>query len=233
MQRLQGEIIFDGMPDEPAWQQTESFPFVTHSPVFGKDPEERTEVRIMYDDKYVYIGAWFYTEDPSKILSTSKLRDELKPDCDWLGVVFDSYNDNENGMSFWTTPAGLRTDMEVFNDATGSFRYEPINISWNTHWDVKTHINEDGWFVEMLIPSSSLRFQEKDGQVTMGLILLRWIPQHNSIYIYPGIPNEYGQYSAWKVSLAQDVVFPGLESRKPLYITPYALAGFSQLNELN
>ncbi|MCK4856036.1 MAG: hypothetical protein KAT31_17275, partial [Bacteroidales bacterium] len=54
IQRLQGEIVFDGMPDEPAWQQTESFPFVTHSPVFGNEPEERTEVRIMYDDKYVY-----------------------------------------------------------------------------------------------------------------------------------------------------------------------------------
>ena len=233
IQRLQGEIVFDGMPDEPAWQQTESFPFVTHSPVFGNEPEERTEVRIMYDDKYVYVGAWFYTEDPSKILSTSKLRDELKPDCDWLGVVLDSYNDNENGMSFWTTPAGLRTDMEVFNDATGSFLAEPINISWNTHWDVKTHVTERGWFAEMLIPVSSLRFQEKDGEVTMGLIVLRWIPQHNSIYIYPGIPNEYGQYSAWKVSLAQNVVFPGLESRKPLYITPYGLAGFSQMNELN
>lgn len=233
IQRLQGEIVFDGIPDELAWQQTESFPFITHSPVFGNQPEERTEARIMYDDNYVYIGAWFYTKDPSKILSTSKLRDELKPDCDWLGVVLDSYNDNENGMSFWTTPAGLRTDMAVFNDAAGSARYEPINVSWNTHWDVKTHVNEDGWFVEMLIPASSLRFQEKDGEVTMGLILLRWIPQHNSIYIYPGIPNEYGQYSAWKVSLAQDVIFPGLESRKPLYITPYALAGISQMNELN
>jgi hypothetical protein len=233
IQRLQGEIVFDGMPDEPAWQQTESFPFVTHSPVFGNEPEERTEVRILYDGDYVYIGGWLYTEDPSKILSTSKLRDELKGNCDWLGVVIDSYNDNENGMSFWTTPAGLRTDMEVFNDATGSFIAEPINISWNTHWDVKTHVNEDGWFVEMLVPVSSLRFQEKEGKVTMGLIVLRWIPQHNSIYIYPGIPNEFGRYSAWKVSRAQDVVFPGLESRKPLYITPYALAGFSQVNELN
>lgn len=233
IKRLEGEIVFDGMPDEDAWRMTEPFPFVTHSPVYGNEPEERTEARILYDDKYVYIGTWFYTEDPSKILSTSKLRDELKPDCDWLGVVLDSYNDNENGMSFWTTPAGLRTDMEVFNDARGSFNAEPINVSWNTHWDVKTRVTDVGWFTEMLIPVSSLRFQEKDGEVVMGLIILRWIPQHKSIYIYPGIPNEYGEYSAWKVSLAQDVVFPGLESRRPLYITPYGLAGVSQLNELN
>jgi hypothetical protein len=233
LQRLQGEIVFDGIPDESAWQQAESFPFVTHSPVFGKKPEERTEVRVLYDEDYVYIGGWLYTEDPSRILSTSKLRDELKGDCDWLGVVVDSYNDNENGMSFWTTPDGLRTDMEVFNDATGTPVIEPINLSWNTHWEVKTQVNEEGWFVEMLIPVSSLRFQEEGGKVTMGLILIRWIPQHNSIYIYPGIPNEFGPFSAWKVSMAQDVVFLGLEPRRPLYITPYALAGFSQVNELN
>ena len=233
IQKLQGEIIFDGIPDEPAWQLTESFPFITHSPVFGNEPDEKTEARILYDEKYVYIGAWFYTKDPSKILSTSKLRDEIKPDCDWFAVIIDSYNDNENGMSFWTTPAGLRTDMEVFNDANGSYLYEPLNLSWNTHWEVKTHVNEKGWFVEMLIPVSSLRFQEKDGQVTMGLILIRWIPEHKSIYIFPRIPNEFGPYSMWKVSRAQDVVFHGLASHKPFYITPYALAGVSQLNELN
>ncbi len=233
IQELLGEIVFDGLPDESAWQLAESFPFVMHSPVFGNEPEERTEVRILYDERYVYIGAWFYTKDPSKILSTSKLRDEMKPDCDWLGVVIDSYNDNENGMSFWTTPAGLRTDMEVFNDATGSHEDVPLNISWNTHWEVKTHVNAEGWFVEMLIPVSSLRFQVIDGQVTMGLILIRWIPQHRSIYIFPGIPNEFGPYSIWKVSRAKDVVFPVLESHKPFYITPYALAGLSQMNELN
>ena len=233
MQRLKGEIVFDGMPDEPAWQQTESFTFVTHSPVFGNEPEERTEARLLFDEKFLYVGAWLYTKDPSAILSNSKMRDETKPDCDWFAVILDTYNDNENGMSFWTNPSGLRTDMEVFNDARGSYEYQPLNLSWNTHWEVKTRVNEEGWFVEMLIPVSSLRFQEKDGLVTMGLILIRWIPQHRSTYIFPGIPYEFGPFSSMKVSLAADVVFPGLESRRPLYITPYALGGFSQQNELN
>lgn len=67
----------------------------------------------------------------------------------------------------------------------------------------------------------------------MGLIVLRWIPQHNGVYIFPPIPNEFGSWSLLKVSLARDVIFPGLQSQKPLYITPYALAGFAQSNELN
>jgi hypothetical protein len=85
----------------------------------------------------------------------------------------------------------------------------------------------------MRIPVSSLKFVEKDGRVVMGLIVIRWIPQHNGVYLFPPIPDTYGIWAMLKVSMGKDVVFPGLKSRKPLYLTPYALAGFSQLNELN
>ncbi len=230
--RLDGEIVFDGMPDESAWQDAEPFPMVTHSPVFGKKPRERTDIRMLFDEEFIYIGASLYTSDPSTIQATSKKRDEMNPDTDWLGIIFDSYNDNENGLSFWTTPTGLRTDISIFNDAAGDDP-APVNLNWNTHWDVKSTRTGEGWFSEVRIPVSSLRFQEKDGEVIMGLILIRYIPHSNEMYIYPGIPNEYGAWSPWKVSLARDVTFPGLKSRKPLYITPYAVAGFSQMNELN
>jgi len=233
MERLNGEIVFDGVPDESAWLNCKPFPMQMHSPVFGKEPQERSEVRLLFDNEFIYVGASFYMEDPANIMANSKKRDEIKLDCDWLGVIFDSYNDNENGQAFMTSPTGLRTDIAIFNDATGTLRYPPINRSWNTHWDVKSTQNHEGWFSEMRIPVSSLKFQEKDGEVVMGLILQRWIPYYNAIYTFPPIPNEYGDYGFYKVSMAQDVVFPGLKSRKPLYITPYASAGISQLNELN
>ncbi len=232
IKRMEGEIVFDGMPDEEAWQACEPFPFVTHNPVFGEEPREKTDVRILYDDRYIYVGACFYTEDPSTIQATSKKRDEDKGDTDWFGVIFDSYNDNETGLSFWTTPTGLRTDVSIFNDAAEG-DIIPVNFSWNTYWDTRSLRNEEGWFSEMLIPVSSLKFQEKDGETVMGLILIRWIPRYNEMYIYPGIPNEYGSWSSWKVSLAQDVVFEGLKSKKPLYITPYVAGGLTQANELN
>jgi hypothetical protein len=232
MVRLEGEIRFDGVPDEKAWKSCEPFPMVTNTPVFGKGPAEKTDIRILYDEDYIYIGASLYAKDPSLIQAGSKKRDEMRADCDWIGITFDSFNDNENGLSFWTTPTGLRTDMAVFNDASGTDP-PPISESWNTHWDVKSTRNEEGWFTEILIPVSSLRFQEVDGRVIMGLILVRWVPYTNEMYIYPPIPNEYGAWSAWKVSLARDVVFPGLKSRKPLYIAPYGVAGINQSNELN
>jgi hypothetical protein len=232
MRRLNGMIEFDGIPDENAWLEAEPFPMVTHQPVFGKEPREHTDIRILFDDDFIYVGAALYTKEASTIQSNSKRRDEMKADNDWVGVIFDSYNDNENGLAFWTTPAGLRTDIAVFNDAAGD-RIVPVNSSWNTFWDVKSVINEEGWFTEIRIPVSSLKFQERNDEAVMGLIIVRYLPHRNELYIFPAIPNEYGPWSAWKVSLGRDVVFPGLKSKKPLYITPYGLAGFSQLNELN
>ena len=58
--------------------------------------------------------------DASKILSTSKKRDESADNSDSFGIILDSYNDNENGLAFFTMPTGLRIDYTISNDASSS-----------------------------------------------------------------------------------------------------------------
>lgn len=84
----------------------------------------------------------------------------------------DSFNDKENGLAFFTTPAGLRWDAAVFNDAQQNpgTTSPSLNFSWNTFWDVAAVSNGEGWFAEMRIPFSSLRFQNNNGRVVMGII---------------------------------------------------------------
>ena len=232
--RLAGTIEFDGIPDEAAWQAISPFQMVTHSPVFGQEPTEKTDIRVTYDDEYIYIGACFYAEDASLIQSSTKKRDDLGGDSDWLGVLFDTYNDNENAVIFWTNPSGIRSDMSVFNDGVSLSPGEPpMNSSWNTFWDVETRTTDQGWFIEMRIPTSSLRFQVENDEVIMGMTLMRWIPYLNETYVYPDIPNVYGDWSTMKVSRAQKVVFRDLKSRNPLYVSFYGIGGITQLNELN
>jgi hypothetical protein len=232
--RLEGSITFDGIPDEAAWENISPFQMVTHVPVFGLEPTEKTDVRVTYDHDYIYIGASFYAEDASLIRSATKQRDGMGAESDILGVLFDTYNDNENAVVFLTTPSGNRTDMTVFNDAVPRMPETlPVNDSWNTFWDVETRTTDKGWFVEMRIPVSSLRFQELEGEVTMGMTLFRNVPYLNEAYVFPVIPNEFGTQSMLKVSRAQKIVFRDLKSRKPLYIAPYVIGGFTQMNELN
>jgi hypothetical protein len=232
--KLSQPILFDGIPDEEAWSSIEPIKLIMFAPVFGKEPAEDTDFRIAYDDNYLYAGAWVYYNDVTMIRSASYKRDFMGMGGDWMGFILDSYNDKENGLMFFTSPDGLRFDAGIQRDAVISQPdQEPLNLSWNTFWDVMTNKNSKGWSTEIRIPLSSLRFQEINGEVRMGIIIWRWSPAINETDIYPAIPPNWGQYSILKPSQAQEIVFHGIKPDKPLYIAPYALAGYERKNDLN
>jgi len=228
--RMNGVVKLDGLSDEAAWQDMKPLPVIMQEPRFNTDPSERTEIRMGYDSNYLYVAARCFDQEPDKIQCPSKKRDELGLTNDWLGIILDTFNDKENALAFFSTPAGLRLDMTVFDDAQGDF---PINETWNTFWDVATAKTEAGWFVEMRIPFSSLRFQEDQGRVIMGLITWRWIARKYEVDIFPAIPSEWGFWSKFKPSQAQEVVFRDIHSVKPLYVVPYVLGGYGESFELN
>ena len=232
--RLSQQIKFDGIPDEEAWKEITPVPFVMYSPVFGKEPSEDTDVRITYDDQYLYAGGRFNYKDPSLMRSSSLKRDYKGMGSDWFGIFLDTYNDKENSMMFFTTPDGLRFDAGIQKDAVlPRPDQEPMNLSWNTFWDVLTHKDSLGWSAELRIPLSSLRFQEFNGEVRMGLTVERWIPAKNEVDIFPSIPPNWGPTSVMKPSQAQEIVFNDIKPDKPLYIAPYGLTGYEGRYYLN
>jgi len=205
-----------------------------HSPVFGKDPTEATDVRIAYDDNYLYVGAWLYYKDPGMIRSASLKRDFSGAGGDWFGIFLDTYNDKENSMIFGTSPDGLRFDASIQKDAVVYMPDQmPMNLSWNTFWDVLTKHDSKGWSAEFMIPLSSLRFQKINGEVRMGLTVYRWIPSKNESDLFPAIPPNWGPTSLMKPSQAQEIVFHEIKPGKPLYIAPYALTGYESTYDLN
>jgi hypothetical protein len=234
--RIQGPVTLDGMSGEPAWQSATPFPLIQQTPQFGAAPTERTEVLMAFDEQFLYVAGRMYDREPDKIQSPTKKRDAMVSATDWFGMVADTFNDKENGLIFMTTPSGLRFDGAAFNDAqptSQDMNGMPINLSWNTFWDVATVRTREGWFAEMKIPLSSLRFQDEGGKVVMGVIFSRWIARKNENDIFPAIPMHWGQLSQFKSSQAQEIEFHGLQSKKPFYITPYVLAGHSRSYELN
>jgi len=232
--RLLQPITFDGIPDEEGWHSIPPLKLTMYQPVFGKEPSEETEVRISYDDKYLYVGSRMKYSDTGMIRSSSFRRDYMGMGSDWMGIILDTYDDKENGLAFCTTPDALRWDASILKDAVVSIPDQmPFNISWNTFWDVITKKNEDDWTAEIRIPLSSLRFQLKNGEVNMGLIAWRWMPAKNETNIFPAIPPNWGQASFLKPSQAREIVFKDLKPIKPLYIAPYALAGYQSTFDLN
>ena len=233
--RLEGPIEFDGRSDEPAWESIEPLPLAMYEPLYQGELTEQTEIRVGYDDNYLYVAGRLYDNEPKGVRANSLYRDRYSGD-DMIAIVLDTFNDNENALWFITSPAGVRFDMAVSNDANFYRRtgetFEGANISWNTYWDVKTVQNSEGWFAEMRIPYSSLGFQTIEGNVTMGMIVYRYIARKSERQIYPAIPPNWSMGYA-KPSQAQKVRLTGVSSKKPLYVTPYVLGGAEQRSALN
>ena len=208
---INDEVKLDGISSESFWQSIPALPLTVREPVHQAQPTERSEIRIAHDAAFLYVSGRLYDSDPQGIRTNSMYRDQQRGD-DIFGILINPYDDNDIGLVFWTTPAGVRGDAEVPGDATGGF-----NADWNTHWDVATHQNEDGWFVEMRIPFSSLGFQASQGQVPIAFTTYRYIARKNERQIFPDIAPEYNYLRA---SLAHSTVIHGIESRRPARTSP-------------
>jgi hypothetical protein len=121
--------------------------------------------------------------------------------------------------------------MTIANDAEG--QGFPMNTTWNTFWDAKTVKTDSAWFAEIRIPWSSLRFQDEDGEVTMGFLIRRWMPIKSQVLMYPKVRNDLGGWSNWKPSQGKRIIFKGVYSKKPVYIAPYVSSGVQNEYHLN
>ncbi|UCC82618.1 MAG: carbohydrate binding family 9 domain-containing protein [Gemmatimonadota bacterium] len=222
--RLSGPVVLDGVSDELAWQEVEPFPLTMYTPTGGGALTERTEIRVAYDEGHLYVAGRFFDSDPARIRVNSLYRDRLSGD-DCFGIVVDPFNDNDIGLWFWTTPAGIRGDVSISGDGQGAW-----NGSWDTHWDVSAVQTSEGWFAELRIPFSSLGFQAVGGRVEMGISAYRYIPRKNETQVFPEIAPEFDYH---RPSLAQDAVLVGVATHRPVYLTPYVLSGVGQTPELN
>jgi len=220
--RLTGPVTLDGHSDESAWELVKPMSLVQLTPVAGAKATESSEFLLGYDDRYLYVAGRLFDREARKIQSTTKRRDAETASAEWFGIVIDSFNDKQNALAFFTTPAGLRWDAAVQNDGAGSAF---LNVDWNTDWDVATSRTDRGWFAEFRIPLANLKFQSTGNDVVMGVISWRLIARKNEVVVFPPLPDTWGVDGRFKPSQAQEVVFSGITPKRPLYFAPYALGG--------
>ncbi len=235
--RLTQPITLDGLSTEAAWQDVEPFPLTMYEPTFRGSSDRRIQVLVAYDDDALYVAGRFFHDDPNEIRAFSLTRDRWSGD-DSFGVLLDTFNDNENGLRFVGLPLGSRMDMTITGGGAdgdrggrGGAAGGPRGTSWNAFWDLETVITDEGWFGEIRIPFSSLRFEsESDGSVVMGLMAYASEPLRGVRWTFPAVPRTfpYTQITQW-----QKVRFNDIEPRNPVYVTPYGLTGGSRQSFLN
>ncbi|WP_420637142.1 DUF5916 domain-containing protein [Candidatus Palauibacter sp.] len=220
--------VIDGRLDDDAWSGLEPLAgFTQREPSEGEPVSQRTEVRVGHDDAALYIGAWLFEEDPSGIVTGQTLRDASLNDSDAFVVVLDTYLDRQNGFVFGTTPAGIEYDGQVTGEGVGGGRgggrqqrgsAGGFNLNWDGSWDVATTRDDRGWYAEMRIPFSTLRYGAGGAQ-DWGLNLERRIRRNSEQSTWAGLPR---QFDVYRISLAGTLALEA-PARRTVTVSPYAL----------
>ena len=224
---LDGDVLDDvayaaATPISNFWQTT---------PNEGAPISERTEVRIIYTDRALYVGVICYDRDPAGIIVSDSRRDAPLDETDSFQLILDTYLDGQNGFVFGTNPAGIEYDAQVTKEGQGGFggRQQAgsgggFNINWDGAWDVRTQVGDQGWSAEFQIPFRTLRFPTMSDQI-WGVNFQRNIRRHNERAYWTRMPR---QYNLSRVSRAGRLSGLNVPQPRNLQITPYVLGQASR-----
>src|SRR5882724_9645943 len=170
--RTTDAIKIDGILDEPAWSQIQpANDFLQQQPNEGAPASERTEVRVLFDDKNIYIGIRAFDSDSKHINARELVRDANFSNDDTVAIVLDTYDDRRNAFRFIVNPLGTQQDALITDEG------RDINVTWNGSWISAGRIDSKGYTVEIEIPLTTLRF--KEGIEAWGLNVSRVIRRKN------------------------------------------------------
>ncbi len=165
--RTAERITIDGVLNEPVWAEAAvAADFVQTAPVPGAGSAFPTQVKVLYDNTGIYIGAVMFDPRPDSILQELTQRDRLG-NTDIFAVFIDSYRDGINGLGFLVTPAGVQVDLKispVANNNGNTLVTRGEDIGWDAVWFNKCLIHEQGWTAEIHIPFAALRFPKTESQ---------------------------------------------------------------------
>ncbi|MEO8150940.1 MAG: DUF5916 domain-containing protein, partial [Bacteroidia bacterium] len=224
--RITNNIKLDGKLDESEWMLAAPLTdFMQVGPVAGAAPTEGTEVRMLYNDEFLFVGFHCYDSEPGKIVRFFMDRDFSLGNDDGTSVELDTYNDKSSAVIFITNTLNGRFDTEISNNGSDE------NDDYNNFWDASSTVDSTGYISEYRIPFSSLRFEQKE-KVIMGFRLARLVKRKNELTTYPTCDSTIN--NLWcNVSQAAEIEFSNLKTKKPIYLTPYVIANFEHQNNLN
>ncbi len=208
-------IVVDGALDEAAWALAQPVgDFYQQFPNEFGPASERSEVRFLYDNDMLYIGAMLYDREPNRLIIDSLRRDFSNFQSDSFLLVFDTFLDHRTGYGFNTNAAGAQRDVQ----ATDNGRRNDAN--WDGVWISRSKVLANGWSTEIAVPFKTLRFPSGDEQ-EWGLNMQRVIRRKNEYVTWSPVPRQFSHYSVSYAGLLTGIT--GVKSRgSDLRITPFA-----------
>ncbi len=215
--RTNKKVVIDGKLDEAAWKDAPLITdYVEFRPVVGRLEEKgnHTDSYLMYDDEGIYFGGTCFERSADSVSKELAGRDGFGMN-DYIGIIFDTYNDKLNGFEYFVTPLGEQWDAKMTTNYNSDNGGE--DFSWNAVWKSAVVIHEKGWSFEIFLPYSAIRFS-KDKVQNWGMNITRRRRKTEQQYTWSAIdPNING-------FLTQEGLWTGIADIKPpvrLQLSPY------------
>ena len=217
--RVAEAIKIDGLLSESAWSLAQpASDFLQQEPNEGLPASEKTEVRLLFDDKNLYVGIRAFDSEPQRINSRELVRDATFSNDDKVEILLDTYHDRRNAFRFAVNPLGTQQDALITDEG------RDVNLSWDSSWVSSGRTDQTGWTVEIAIPLTTLRF--KEGADTWGFNAARIIRRKNEENLWTSWERSFGLE---RVSQAGELTGVGDIKRRRLYeIKPYVTGGWNQ-----
>jgi len=223
--RIQKPPIIDGRLDDEAWQSPPlPLPeWLTYNPLNGARIEQKTEVRVAYDDHNLYFAFRCFDREPDKVRSTLSRRDNMWND-DWVGLSLDSVGNHQSSYDLFVNPAGVQGD--ILNTPSAGENTAPDWI-----WDSAGQRSVTGYEVEMRVPLTSIRFAS-GAEVRMGVLFWRRVSRLGMSVSWPEVPAGRSFFERHAVMVLHDLKRPltlevipsATYSRRETRATPEAFA---------
>lgn len=142
----------DALLDEDAWKGVKAInDFKQGWPVFDTLASQQTEVKIIYDNTAIYIAAKLFDASTDSICKQLGNRDD-DLNAGKFQILFDTYNKQQDAFAFTVSASGVQGD------------YRFLDGNYNAVWESAVKITDDGWYAEIKIPYSALRFPNVEEQ---------------------------------------------------------------------
>ncbi len=208
-------VQLNGRLDEPFWRQAEpAADFLQRFPVEGQASSEPSEVFVVYDSDYLYIGAMLHDSEPDGVIGHQLQRDASLASDDRFMWILDTFHDGRTGYFFEINPAGLMGDGLL---VTGG-----VNKAWDGIWEARVDRGDHGWSAEIRIPFRTLNFNPEND--TWGINFQRTIRRDNEETLWNG---HRRNQSLFEAVFAGDVTeLQGMSQGAGLEIKPYGVGGW-------
>lgn len=177
----------DGILDDDVWKNispsSDFFMFEPSNEGFAPETH-KTEVKLAYDDRAVYVAAYLYDPNPDSIASQFSQRDDTSAQADRFTVALNTYNDGINETRFIVTSAGTIADSRVSQNEE--------DFSYNVIFQCRVSKDKKGWYAEFEIPYRTLRFPQVEIQ-DWSINFYRRVININETYTFNRIDRSKGR----------------------------------------